>query len=112
MTFDEAIRSGFRNYATFTGRASRSEFWWWFLFALGTQAVVYTLSDELGFLLTLGLILPNVAMGVRRLHDTDRSGFWFLIALIPFGNLALLVFFLLEGKKSDNRYGPPPTKGA
>ena len=93
MTFSEAISSGFRNYVGFSGRASRSEFWYWILFTV-LVSIALTIID-LGILGTssnvnpfssiwsLITFLPSLAIGVRRLHDTDRSGWWWLIAFIP-----------------------------
>ncbi len=115
MSFGDAVRSGFDNYAQFDGRASRAAFWWWFLFnflvgiaanivglAIGTMYVV-------SGIVSLALLLPNLSVGVRRLHDTDRTGWWLLIALIPLiGLIVLLIFFLQESDSGENSYGPPP----
>ena len=114
MTFTEAIRSGFENYVNFEGRASRSAYWWWFLFAILASAAANILDAILGIplfsvIVGLGLLLPGLAVGVRRLHDTDRSGWWILIGLIPLiGLIVLLVFFVQESDPGPNKYGPPP----
>lgn len=64
-------------------------------------------------LLTLGLLVPSIAVGVRRLHDTDRSGWWLLIALVPLiGGIIRLVFMVLDGTPGNNRYGPNPKADA
>ena len=66
----------------------------------------------ISLLLILGLIVPNIAVSVRRLHDTDRSGWWMLIVLVPLiGGITLLVFFVLEGTRGDNRFGSDPYAG-
>ena len=118
MTFAEAVRSGFDHYVKFDGRASRPAFWWWFLFGilvaiganiidaiLGTWGVVNGLAG-------LALLLPNLSVAIRRLHDTDHSGWWVLIGLIPIiGWIVLLIFYLRESDPGENKYGPPPVAG-
>lgn len=132
MTFMEAVRSGFSKYVTFSGRARRSEFWFWTLFAI-IISVVAMLVDGMIFpdlmtaqvtdagasfqsqggpislVVSLGLLLPGLAMAVRRLHDTDRSGWWLLIGLIPLiGLIVLIVWYVTEGTKGPNRFGADP----
>ena len=119
MTFSEAISSGFRNYVGFSGRASRSEFWYWMLFTV-LVSIAMTMID-LGILgissnvnpfssiWSLIAFLPSLAIGVRRLHDTDRNGWWWLIAFIPLiGIIVLIVFWCSEGTRGPNRFGPDP----
>ena len=112
-----------KKYAVFEGRARRKEYWMFFLFSV-VIVTILTVIDEfmglkfelggenLGFLSTLyylGIAIPYLAVIVRRLHDTDRSGWWILISLIPLiGGIILLVFTILEGTKGDNRFGPDP----
>lgn len=134
MGFGEAIRSGFRKYVDFSGRASRSEYWWWVVFYLLVVVVAAVLDgllfpgsagvqgtrtpDSAGFrsyggilaaISSLALLLPSLAVLVRRLHDTDRSGWWFLISLIPLiGGIVLLFFLASKGTLGPNRFGPPP----
>ena len=78
MSFTDAIKSGFRNYANFKGRASRSEFWWWTLFAVLVQAATSGLNDNINSVASLVLLLPGIAVNVRRLHDTNRRGTWLI----------------------------------
>lgn len=123
MTFGDSITSAFRQYATFSGRARRSEYWWFFLFqllvsivaaivdvTLGTDAVIEDPDWGLVQLLaSLSLLLPGLAVGARRLHDTDRSAWWLLIGLIPVvGVIVLLVFFVFDSTPGPNQYGPSP----
>ena len=82
MSFVDSIKSGFRNYVTFKGRASRSEFWWWTLFAVLVQSVTAALDDTVNSIASLALLLPGIAVNVRRLHDTNRRGTWLLWPLI------------------------------
>ena len=113
MTFATAVRTCLQEkYATFEGRARRSEYWWfqlfYLLFALVVVALVLLLRSEWVTLLFLGLVVPQVAVTVRRLHDTSRSGWWFLISFVPYvGALVLLVLCLLDSADS-NRFGPSP----
>lgn len=115
MTFGEAVRSGFEHYAKFDSRASRPEFWWWVLFVIlmgiGANLIDLAIGAPVFSAITgLGLLLPNIAVSIRRLHDTDRSGWWILIWLIPLiGLIVLLVFYLQQGDPGENRFGPPPT---
>ena len=121
MSFSDSITSVLRQYAVFSGRARRSEFWWFFLFqflvSLAASIVDATIGTDdllgnsgwglLQILVFLTLFLPGLAVGARRLHDTDRSGWWLLIGIIPFvGFIVLLVFFALDPTPGPNRYGP------
>lgn len=114
MSFTEAVRSGFDNYVNFSGRASRPAYWWWFLFAILASIVANIIDAALdvtivSIIVALALFLPGLAVAVRRLHDTDRSGWWILIGLIPLiGFIVLLIFFLQKSDPVDNQHGPPP----
>ena len=85
MNFQIAIRSGFNNYANFKGRATRAEYWWWALFSLIVQ-IVTSGQNAIGDLIGLVILLPSVAVTIRRLHDTNRRGWWFAL---PIGSLGL-----------------------
>jgi uncharacterized membrane protein YhaH (DUF805 family) len=118
MTFGEAVRSGFDHYTKFDGRAGRPAFWWWFLFGILVSIGANIIDAILGTwgvvsgLAALALLLPNLSVAIRRLHDTDHSGWWVLIGLIPIiGWIVLLIFYLREGDAGENRYGPPPVEG-
>ncbi len=105
MTFGKSIATCFSKYADFTGRASRSEYWWWFLFVFLGSAVAGVISEMLSGVFSLAILLPYLAVAARRLHDTDRSGWFLLLNLIPLiGWIVLLVFFVQEGKE-PNRFG-------
>ncbi len=105
----EVIKSGFRNYAGFRGRAVIEEFWWWVLFVGAAGSVVFSLSPALSAAFLLAVALPTVAVTVRRLHDTDRSGWWLLLAVVPFPGLAFLAALLVfQGTEGRNRFGPDP----
>lgn len=115
MTFPEAIKTCVvQKYADFNGRAGRPEYWWFYLFnvllciaaSLVSQFAGESLGQILALVIGLGLLLPGLAVSVRRLHDTNRSGWWILIALIPvLGWVWLFVLMLLKGDEGANNYG-------
>jgi uncharacterized membrane protein YhaH (DUF805 family) len=121
MGFTEAITSGFRNYVNFSGRAVRSEFWYWVLFAILASIVAGLIdlalfgaegSSPINSLVGLALFLPGLAVSVRRLHDLDRSGWWILLGLIPLvGIIILIVWYCQRGTVGVNRFGPDPLGG-
>jgi uncharacterized membrane protein YhaH (DUF805 family) len=99
MTFQESVTVCFRKYADFSGRATRSEYWWFFLFIIVVSLATSYVSSALSGLFSLATLLPSIAAAARRLHDTNRSGWWQLIALIPVvGIIVLIVFLAQEGK--------------
>ena len=115
--FGDAIAEAFRNMFNYAGRASRSAYWWFALFEVLAWVGVLILAlifaalhvPAISILLyvaaVIGSILVGLPLTVRRLHDTDRSGFWYLIVLVPVGGIVLLVFTLLDGTPGPNRYG-------
>jgi len=100
VTFTESIRTCFSKYVDFNGVASRSEFWWFILFLFIAAVVLGAVSQTLGGIFSLATILPQLAVGARRLHDTGRSGWWQLLLLIPLiGLIVLIVFWVQESKR-------------
>ena len=104
-----------KKYAVFSGRARRKEYWMFLLFNIVIALVlgfVEGLANGPGIvsmLYSLAVLIPSIAVSVRRLHDTDRSGWWLLIALIPLiGTIVLIVFFVQDSKPGENQYGPNP----
>ena len=106
-------------YAKFDGRAGRAEFWWYFLANVIIYFVLLILTQVswifllLYFVFLLAVFVPNLAVGVRRLHDTDKSGLLLLLAVIPvIGTIILLVFWAMEGTNGPNQYGAGPEPAA
>ncbi|MCK9795080.1 DUF805 domain-containing protein [Isoptericola sp. 4D.3] len=131
MSFPDAIKSVFSQYATFSGRARRSEFWFWYLFLVivaavtgillgivgaasldattGTLGGAFYVLTSLVSLVWLALLLPTLAVMVRRLHDQDKSGFFWFMSLIPLaGPIIMIVFYATTGTVGPNRFGQDP----
>ena len=115
MSFTQAIGSGFGKYAVFNGRSSRSEYWWWTLFVIIGYVVFAVVDSIIGtypllyVIWALAVLLPGLAVTIRRLHDIDKSGWWFLVGLIPFiGGIILLIWFVSRGSEGPNRFGENP----
>lgn len=134
MTFGESITTCLFKYVTWQGRASRSEFWYFWLFSMicyvGAMVIDRVLGttfqftnpasgveESIGYgyayiLVALVLFLPGLSAMVRRLHDTDRSGWWYWIILVPLiGVILLLVWFCSRGTAGSNRFGFDPLNG-
>jgi len=127
--FGEAIKRAFAGWSTWSGRATRAEYWWWFLFVSLLMLIPYigifatadwsssndgTIEGSGGsaiwwilfFIVWLAILLPSIAVSVRRLHDTDRSGWWYWISLVPcIGGIWYLVLMLLPSTPGQNRFG-------
>jgi uncharacterized membrane protein YhaH (DUF805 family) len=144
--FGESVKRAFRRWSDFSGRATPSEFWWFYLFTVIASFVLYipftlallallsgtTTTNARGHMTVTGspsgamiaiavilglvflvaylvLFVVTLSLGVRRLHDTDRSGWWYLISFVPFLSLVLLYFWVLPSTPGSNQYGPPST---
>lgn len=134
MSFTDAVRTCISKFATFDGRATRSEFWWFYLFAAlvgfigyvpililtligassndGAISSIFTILTVIFWIVWLivviALYIPLLAVGSRRLHDRGQSGWLQLLYLVPCGSIVLIVFFVMEGTPGDNAYGPKP----
>lgn len=121
----EKMLAPLKRYADFNGRSRRSEYWFFQLFLVILYVVFIALlgitggfggkGNILSGLISLifgigflGLIIPSLAVLVRRLHDTEKSGWWALISLVPFGGIVLLIFCVMEGTKGANKFGADP----
>jgi uncharacterized membrane protein YhaH (DUF805 family) len=103
-----------KQYAVFDGRASRPEYWWFFLINTIISVVLDVVipgatGQVLGAIYALAVLLPSIGVGIRRLHDTNRTGWWLLVSLVPLvGWIWIIVLLALAGDEGPNRYGPPP----
>src|SRR5688572_9211012 len=100
MTFVESIRTCLTKYVDFNGVASRSEFWWFILFVFVVSIVLNWVSPMLGGLFGLAMLLPELAAGARRLHDTGKSGWLQLLLLIPIIGIIVLIVFWVQPSKN------------
>jgi uncharacterized membrane protein YhaH (DUF805 family) len=118
MSFQDAVRICLMKYVDAKGRAGRAEYWYFFLFNFIVSVIVGIIdaiigSQILGLIVTLALLLPGIMVGIRRLHDTNRVGWWMLIGLIPIvGWIILIIFFVQPGDSGPNQYGPPAQQAA
>jgi uncharacterized membrane protein YhaH (DUF805 family) len=112
MNFVDSIKTCFAKYADFNGRAKRPEFWWYTLFIFLVSIALSVLThhnQSVSGLFSLATLLPSLAVGARRLHDTDRSGWWQLLWILPvIGWIIMIVFQATAGQAGDNRFGSPP----
>jgi len=109
MNFGDAIKLCFSKYADFNGRAKRPEFWWFVLFTFLVSLGLSMVSETVSGLFSLAVLVPSIAVGARRLHDTNRSGWFQLLWIIPvIGWIVLIVFCAQEGEAGDNQYGAVP----
>lgn len=114
MDLQTAVQTVIAKYADFTGRARRSEYWYWSLATFLVSVVLQVLNQAsvlfniLGFVFALAVIVPSIAVGVRRLHDIDRAGAWLLLVLVPFGVFVVLFWLVQDSQPGANQYGPSP----
>ncbi len=118
MSFADAVRDGLSKYVKFTGRSSRAAYWWFYLFGIVVLVAALIIDVVLGTayvfygLAALALLLPNLAVLVRRLHDTGHSGWWVLIAILPLIGAIVLLVFTLQGSAAPNQWGSGPDAAA
>jgi uncharacterized membrane protein YhaH (DUF805 family) len=114
MSFGDAVKTCFSKYVTFDGRAARPEYWYWVLFVLIVSVVLGIIDMLLPYRLLqiifeLAIFLPGLAVMFRRLHDIDRSAWWWLILFIPIvGAILMIVWLCQRGTDGPNRFGPVP----
>lgn len=114
MDFMSAVKHVFANYANFQGRARRSEYWWFYLFAIICNVVASVVDASIGLpilsiVVLLGLLIPGIAVSVRRMHDIGRSGWWIFIVLIPLVGIILYIYwFVQRGTVGSNEWGADP----
>jgi len=118
MNIQTAVKTCFSKYATFSGRASRSEYWFFYLFTIIASIVTWVIDTMLlgysaedtgaiSLIFQIIIILPSIAVGARRLHDIGKSGWWQLLILTLIGIILLIVWFATIGSSKKNKYGNP-----
>jgi len=123
MGFAQAVSRCFAKYTTFSGRAIRSEFWWFMLFTI-VGSIVFDILDAaifgmgpgnvgvMGAIFSLVVLLPSISVTVRRLHDTDRSGWWYWLLLVPLiGIVVMIIWWASKSSHGSNRFGDDPLSG-
>ena len=109
MSFTDAIKACFAKYADFNGRAKRPEYWWFALFCFAVAVLLEYVSSPVSWIFSLATLLPSLAVGSRRLHDMNKSGWLQLIWIIPILGWIYLIYLLAQpGDAGDNQYGSPP----
>lgn len=117
MDFVTAVKTCFGKFATFEGRACRSEFWFYTLFIFIASVVLQLIDAATGIgvlspIFALATLIPSIAVAARRLHDTDRSGWWYLLVFVPLvGAIVLIIWFCSRGTTGANRFGGDPLSG-
>ena len=117
MNFTEAVSSFFNNYAVFEGRSSRSEYWYAYLFlfivgfGLGFFEALFGLPP-ISLVFSLAVIVPGIAVGIRRMHDIGKSGWWVLLSFTIVGIIPVIYWLCQEGDEGDNQYGSNPLKSS
>ncbi len=113
MDFKQAVITCLRDkYADFNGRASRSEFWWFFLFQLIVTMILTAIHERLGNVASLAMLLPALGAGARRLHDIGKSGWFQLLWFVPIIGWLVLLYWAVQPSGEDNAYGPTPGTAA
>jgi len=116
-TFVGALKDGFARYVDFGTRSTRSQFWWWALWSIVIGIIASIIDAIIGFgdsgpanlLTSLALLLPSIAVAIRRLHDIGRTGWWYLFVFLPvIGWILLIVFFCTKTQENANQWGVPP----
>ena len=108
MNILEATKLYFLRYADFSGRSRRSEFWWAYLSITIIGAIATAILGDMAFIWSLAVLVPNVALCIRRLHDVGKSGWWYLIGLVPLVGPILLLIWACKDSTEDNEWGSNP----
>ncbi len=109
VSFGDAIKLLFTNYANFTGRASKSEYWWGFLFNF-LLSMAANVIPVVGSLISIAMLIPGLSLSIRRLHDIGKSWVWYLMGLIPLAGFIILIVYYCQDSDGDNQWGPGPIR--
>ena len=112
VSFIDAVKSAFVHFADFKGRARRSEYWWFTLFNVIVGTVIGAIVPNLAWIWTLIVLVPGLALCVRRLHDVGKSGWFYLWVLLPIAGFIIVLIQFLKDSGEDNQWGPNPKANA
>ena len=112
MNFIEAVKSVFTHYADFKGRARRSEYWWFTLFNIIASSIVSAVIPDFAWIWSLVVLIPGIAVCVRRLHDVGKKGWFYLWILVPIAGAIILLIQFCKDSTADNEWGPNPKSAA
>tara|TARA_B100000963_G_scaffold353564_1_gene368477 strand:- start:497 stop:871 length:375 start_codon:yes stop_codon:yes gene_type:complete len=118
MYFQTSIKTCFNKYAVFSGRASRSEFWFFVLFGflggiissiIDVMILGYPFEENgpINLIFTIALLIPSISVAARRLHDINKSGWWQLLWITIIGGILLIIWYATDGERKKNKFGPP-----
>ena len=110
VSFIEAVKLAFSHYADFKGRSRRSEYWWFTLFNMIVSGLISSILPELAGVWSLVVLVPGLAICIRRLHDAGKSGWFYLWMLLPIAGQIIVLIQLLKDSDEDNQWGPNPKK--
>ena len=113
MNFIESLQTCYKKFFDFSGRASKSEYWWFQLYNTILYILTFVFQNDLALLfsiLVIANLIPVFAAGVRRVHDSNKSGWWILISFVPIAGLYIFVLLITDGSKGKNRFGSKPKK--
>ena len=110
VSFVEAIKLAFTHYADFKGRSRRSEYWWFTLFNMIVTGLIGSILPDLSWIWSLIVLVPGLAVCIRRLHDAGKSGWFYLWMLLPIAGYIIVLIQLLKDSAEDNQWGPNPKK--
>ena len=113
MNFIESLQTCYKKFFDFSGRASKSEYWWFQLYNTILYILTFVFQNDLALLFSILIIanlIPVFAAGVRRVHDSNKSGWWILISFVPIIGLYIIVLLITDGSKGKNKFGPKPKK--
>ena len=113
MNFIESLQICYKKFFDFSGRASKSEYWWFQLYNTILYILTFVFQNDLALLfsiLVIANLIPVFAAGVRRVHDSNKSGWWILISFVPIIGLYIIVLLITDGSKGKNRFGSKPKK--
>ena len=108
VSFIDAIKLAFTHYADFKGRSRRSEYWWFTLFNIIVSGVISAILPDLAWIWSLVVLVPGLAIAVRRLHDAGKSGWFYLWMLLPLAGPIIILIQLLKDSSDANQWGPNP----